>query len=49
MLMSDLNLSLEEQKAWSQNLGHKDFATTVSRYMKVSEQRQIELIAGLKG
>ncbi|NOR63341.1 MAG: tyrosine-type recombinase/integrase [Rhodobacteraceae bacterium] len=48
-LMSDFNLSVEEQKAWSQNLGHKHFATTVSHYMKVSEQKQVELIAGLKG
>ena len=48
-LMSDFNLSVEEQLAWSRNLGHKNFATTVSHYLKVSEPRQIELIAGLKG
>ena len=47
-LMSDFNLTIEEQKAWSQNLGHKDFATTVSHYVPVSEQRQNELISGLK-
>jgi len=48
LLMSDLNLSMEQQKAWSQNLGHDNLQTTVSHYMKVSEQRQLELMGGLR-
>ncbi|PHQ72434.1 MAG: hypothetical protein COB93_00070 [Sneathiella sp.] len=48
ILMSDFNLPIEEQKAWSQNLGHKDFATTVSHYVPVSEQKQGELISNLQ-
>lgn len=46
--LSDRNLPLDAQKAWSQNLGHENFTTTVSSYLPVSEQRQGELIKGLK-
>lgn len=47
ILMSDLELTLEQQKAWSQNMGHENFITTMSSYLPVSEQRQAELIRGL--
>ena len=46
--MSDLQLAVEAQKAWSQNLGHDNFSTTISAYLPVSTQRQAELIKGLK-
>ncbi len=45
--MNDRDLSLAEQKAWSQNLGHENFATTVSSYLPVSDQQQGTLIKGL--
>ena len=47
--LSDRNLPLATQKAWSQNLGHENFATTVSSYLPVSEQQQGALIKGLEG
>lgn len=45
--MNDRNLTLAEQKAWSQNLGHENFATTVSSYLPVSDQQQGALIKRL--
>jgi len=48
LLMNDLELTLEQQKAWSQNMGHENFTTTVSSYLPVSEQRQAQLIAEMK-
>jgi hypothetical protein len=45
--LSDRNLPLATQKAWSQNLGHENFATTVSSYLPVSDQQQGALIKGL--
>ncbi len=45
--MSDLNLPLDAQKAWSQNLGHEKFTTTVSSYLPVSTQQQGQLIKNL--
>jgi len=45
--MNDLDLTVAEQKAWSQNLGHENFATTVSSYLPVSDQQQGALIKGL--
>ncbi len=45
--MNDKNLTLAEQKAWSQNLGHENFTTTVSSYLPVSEQEQGAMIKGL--
>lgn len=47
LLMSDLKLTIEEQKAWSLNLGHKNFATTVNSYLPVSTHRQGELLKAL--
>ena len=47
--MSDRNLPLDAQKAWSQNLGHENFTTTVSSYLPVSTQQQGKLIKGLTG
>jgi len=46
--LSDLQLPLDAQKAWSQNLGHENFATTVSSYLPVSTQRQGELIKSMQ-
>lgn len=46
--LSDRNLPLDTQKAWSQNLGHDNLSTTVSSYLPVSDQRQGELIKALK-
>ena len=46
--LSDRNLPLATQKAWSHNLGHENFATTVSSYPPVSDQQQDNLIKGLK-
>ena len=43
-LMNERCKTLEEQKAWSMNLGHENLATTVSAYMPISPQRQAELI-----
>ena len=47
LLMNDLELTLEQQKAWSQNMGHENFTTTVSSYLPVSAQRQRELIKNI--
>ena len=47
LLMNDLELTLEQQKAWSQNMGHENFTTTVSSYLPVSEQRQKEIIGAM--
>jgi len=45
--LSDRNLPLDAQKAWSQNLGHENFTTTVSSYLPVSTQQQGQLIKEL--
>ena len=45
--MSDRNLPLDAQKAWSQNLGHENMATTISSYLPVSEREQGRLIKAL--
>lgn len=42
-----LNLTLEEAKAWSQNLGHDDLLTTLNSYGQIARERQGELIAKL--
>jgi integrase len=39
-----LNLSVEELKAWSQNLGHADVLTTLTSYGTITDHRQGELI-----
>ena len=41
-----LDLTPEEMKAWSQNLGHNDVLTTFTSYGTVPVQRQGELIRG---
>jgi len=45
--MSDRKLPLDAQKAWSQNLGHENMATTISSYLPVSLQEQGKLIKAL--
>ena len=47
LLLSEMELPIETQKAWSQNMGHENFVTTVNSYIPVCEQRQAELIRGL--
>lgn len=47
MLGNRLCKTMEEHKAWSQNLGHENIATTVSAYMPVGRERQGELIRNL--
>lgn len=39
-----LNLSVEELKAWSQNMGHSDVTTTLTSYGTIPDHRQGELI-----
>lgn len=39
----------EELKAWSQNLGHEGVLTTLGSYGKVSDHRQAEIMAHLRG
>jgi len=39
-----LNLTIEEFRAWSQNLGHADMMTTLTSYGRVPVHRQGELI-----
>ena len=39
-----LNLTIEEFKAWSQNLGHADMMTTLTSYSQIPTHRQGELI-----
>lgn len=44
-----LNLTVEEFKAWSQNLGHADMMTTLTSYGSVPVHRQGELIRAAGG
>ncbi len=46
-LAYELNLTAEQFKAWSQNLGHDDCLTTFSSYGNLSPHRQAEIIRGL--
>jgi integrase len=39
----------EAFKAWSQNIGHENAATTIGSYLPVPRERQRELIRGLSG
>jgi hypothetical protein len=39
--------TLEELKAWSQNLGHEDVMTTLRSYGEVPSSRQAEIIRSL--
>ncbi len=43
-----LNLSVEELKAWSQNLGHSDVTTTLTSYGTIPDHRQGELIRAVR-
>lgn len=43
-----LNLTPEQMKAWSQNLGHADVLTTFTSYGQIPTHRQGELIRALK-
>lgn len=47
LLGDRLCTTLEQRKAWSQNLGHEHLATTVSAYMPVSRERRAELLRQL--
>ena len=49
MLGDKLCETMEQRKAWSQNLGHEHLATTVSAYMPVSRERQAELLLEMGG
>lgn len=40
--------SMEDQKAWSQNLGHKDLGTTLEHYGTIAEERQHELVRRMR-
>ncbi|HEX5006425.1 MAG TPA: tyrosine-type recombinase/integrase [Hyphomonadaceae bacterium] len=44
MLGNDACKTMEDWKAWSQNLGHEHLATTVIAYMPVPAERQRELL-----
>jgi len=46
-LPAQLNLTAEDQKAWSQNFGHERLATTVSYYAHVPFARQAEIMRRL--
>jgi hypothetical protein len=37
----------EQLKAWSQNLGHENIATTLTSYGAIDPHRQGEVIAGI--
>jgi integrase len=45
--MYAMNLTTRGLVAWSQNLGHKNFQTTVGSYGQLSEEEQVEAIAGI--
>ncbi|MGE3600202.1 MAG: site-specific integrase, partial [Dehalococcoidia bacterium] len=47
VLSQRIGLTVEETKAWSQNLGHSDVLTTLMSYGEVPGARQAELIRGL--
>jgi hypothetical protein len=47
-LAYQLQLTPEEFKAWSQNMGHDQPLTTLNSYGHVTIERQAELIGGLK-
>jgi len=38
----------EQQKAWSQNLGHEHIRTTQNSYGQIPDHEQVEIIAGLR-
>lgn len=42
-----LNLTIEQQKAWSQNMGHDSVLTTLGSYGPLTTERQGDIIAAL--
>jgi hypothetical protein len=42
-----LKLDPEALKAWSQNLGHEDLATSMNSYGKVQDHRTSEIMSSL--
>ena len=48
MLANTKCQTLEEHKAWSQNLGHENLSTTVSAYMPVPPARQREVLQAFR-
>lgn len=38
----------EAFKAWSQNLSHENAATTISSYIPVSQERQRDILSGMR-
>lgn len=47
MLMDKICTTMEDRKAFSQNMGHEHLATTISAYMPVTLERQCEIIRSL--
>lgn len=47
MLMNEVCTTMEQHKAWSQNMGHEHLATTVTSYMPVPRERQREIMRSL--
>ncbi|WP_434053620.1 MAG: site-specific integrase [Roseibium sp.] len=47
MLMDKICNTMEDRKAFSQNMGHEHLATTISAYMPVTLERQREIIRSL--
>ena len=45
-MLGDKLCTMEQRKAWSQNLGHEHLATTISAYMPVTRERQAGVAAG---
>jgi integrase len=48
MLGDKICETMEQRKAWSQNLGHENLGTTVSAYMPVSRERQGQLLRSMR-
>lgn len=48
MLMDKTCNTMEDCKAFSQNMGHEHLATTISAYMPVTLERQREIIRNLR-
>lgn len=45
----EMNPTVEEEKAWSQNFGHASTVTTSSYYGRVPDHRQAEILASISG
>ncbi len=46
-LAYDMDLTMEETKAWSQNLGHADVLTTLTSYGELPTHRKSDIMRGL--